>query len=839
MAVDVPDRREAAERRPCAVICYHCGLPVPAGGTWSTLVDSVAQPMCCAGCAAVAQTIVDNGLASYYTERQSFPERDNAVPQALRDLTVFDDAESGFGDAPASGSHLRESALIIEGIRCAACVWLIERRVMRVPGVHSIEINFTSLRARVRWDPAAVRPSAILGAIGAVGYRAYPYDRERAERARHAERNIALWRLFVAGFGMMQVMMYLIPVYLANGDMTADVEQLMRLASLILTVPVVLFSAAPIFTGAWRDLRNRRPGMDVPVALGIGAAFAASVLSTLRGDGAVYFDSVTMFVFLLLAARYFEMIARTRSLAMQEQLAIRAPLYAERLTNWPSAAAEKVTSRALRSGDMVRVGVGATVPADGVLVEGDGELDEALLTGEARPQIRRAGDVLTGGSFNLGNPLVMRVTEAGDATRLAAILRLAERAAAERPRLALVADRIAHHFVVALLLIAAGVALAWSVIDPAHALGVTIAVLVVSCPCALSLATPAALGAAGDSLHRQGVLVTRSDAIEGLAKATDIVFDKTGTLTSGQLNVRDVQCFGDVTPDAAISLAAVLETGSFHPVARALKHLAPAEVTFTAQKTLHVAGGGVEGTVDGRLLRLGAPDFVAKLVNRPLPTQLIPSADDCTVVMLGDAAGWIARFALADRVRVESGQVINWLQSTGLRVHLVSGDRAESVDRVARELGIARAVAAVSPADKSAYVQRLQEGGAVVVMVGDGVNDAAGLGAAQVSVAMGGGAEVACGNSDVVLLGSRIEGLVTALRGSHNALVIIRQNLFWAFGYNALAIPLAACGFVTPLLAGVGMAASSALVIANALRLLRNASPAAGNPANSTLPVLE
>jgi Cu2+-exporting ATPase len=354
----------------------------------------------------------------------------------------------------------------------------------------------------------------------------------------------------------------------------------------------------------------------------------------------------------------------------------------------------------------------------------------------------------------------------------------------------------------------------------------------------LSLATPAALGAAGDSLHRQGVLVTRSDAIEGLAKATDVVFDKTGTLTDGQLELRDVQCFGDTPPDTAIALAAALETGSFHPVARAFRQAAPG-VDAAAQQTRHVAGGGVEGRVDGQLLRLGTPDFVSSLVQQPLPAGLLPSTDDCTVVMLGNEHGWIARFALADRVRAESGRVVGWLRAAGLRVHLVSGDRAESVARVARELGIEHMVAAASPADKSAYVQRLQKAGAVVVMVGDGINDAAGLGAAQISVAMGGGAEVACGNSDVVLLGSRIEGLVRALRGARSALGIIRQNLFWAFGYNALAVPLAACGFITPLLAGIGMAASSALVIANALRLLRNASPTDLNPVNSTQPLLE
>jgi Cu2+-exporting ATPase len=777
--------------------------------------------MCCAGCAAVAQTIVDNGLISYYRQRSALPARDNVVPQSLRDLAAYDLAAT---PAPASALDARETALMLEGISCAACVWLIEQRVLRLPGVLGIEVNFSSYRARVRWDAARQRLSEIIAAIGAIGYRAYPYDRDRAEESRRRERSAALLRLFVAGFGMMQVMMYLVPVYLAGGDMTADVEQLMRLASLILTVPVVLYSAAPFFAGAWRDLRNGRPGMDVPVALGIGAAFAASVLATLRGDGAVYFDSVTMFVFLLLAARYFELTARARSLATQEQLALRAPLFAERLAGWPAGApAEKVPAQALRVDEFVRVAVGATVPADGVVVDGSSELDEALLTGEAKPQARRVGDALTGGSFNLGSPLVMRVTGVGESTRLAAILRLADRAAAERPRLALAADRAARYFVFALLVIAAAVALIWQTIDPAQALAVTVAVLVVSCPCALSLATPAALAAASGGLHAQGVLVTRSNAIEGLATATDIVFDKTGTLTTGRMHLRDVVTLGQHDRAASLALAAALETGSNHPVAQALVAAAGDGNFPQTGLPAHVAGSGIEGEVNGRRRRIGTPAFVAELTGQPLPASLATVGDDSTVVMLGDAQGWIAQFVLADRVRASARDLVADMRRAGLRVHLVSGDRTSSVQHVARELGIAEVLAEATPGDKCAYVQRLQQAGAQVVMVGDGVNDAAGLGAAQVSVAMGGGADVTCGNSDVVLLAGRIEALALALQCARRALRVIRQNLAWAFAYNALAVPLAACGFVTPLFAGIGMAASSALVVANALRLVRTA----------------
>ena len=777
--------------------------------------------MCCAGCAAVAQAITDNGLVSYYRQRSALPARDDAVPQSLRDLAAYDVQSPG---ETAADGDTREASLILEGINCPACVWLIEGRVMQIPGVLGIEINFTSHRARVRWQPARTRLSEIIATIAAIGYRAYPYDRDRAEQSRRGERNRALLRLFVAGFGMMQVMMYLVPVYLAAGDMTADVEQLMRLASLALTAPVVLYSAWPFFTGAWRDLRNGRPGMDVPVAVGIGAAFGASVLATLRGSGAVYFDSVTMFVFLLLAARYFEMTARAKSLATQEQLALRAPQFAERLADWPTTAvAEKIPALALREGDYVRISTGATVPADGVIVDGLGELDEALLTGEAKPQLRRPGDSLTGGSFNLGNPLVMRVTGVGESTRLAAILRLADRAAAERPRLALAADRVARYFVSALLLIAAAVAVIWSQIDPAQALAVTVAVLVVSCPCALSLATPAVLGAAGGSLHARGVLVTDSNAIEGLARATDVVFDKTGTLTTGRMHLRELVLLAGDDRAACLALAAALETGSIHPVARALTALAANEGVqqLTADGITHMAGGGIEAAIDGRRLRIGTPDYVAQLSGASYPASITATDDECTVVMLGDAQGWLAQFTLADRVRAGARELIASLREAGLRVHLVSGDRAASVAHVARELNIDCVRAAATPADKCAYVQGLQHNGALVVMVGDGVNDAAGLGAAQFSVAMAGGAEVASGNSDVVLLGGRIDGLAAAFRTARRALRVVRQNLAWAFAYNALAIPLAACGFVTPLLAGVGMAASSALVIANALRLLR------------------
>ncbi len=820
----------APARKPPPAECYHCGLPLPHDGHFTVAVDGVERAMCCAGCQAVAQTIVAHALTAYYRQRSALPAREEAVPQALRELAAYDVPEVERALTREAGDHIREAALMLEGITCAACAWLIEQRIARLPGVLGIDINYATHRAAARWDARHTRLAAILEAIAAIGYRARPYDRTRAEQARRGERDRALWRLFVAGFGMMQVMMYLVPVYLANGEMTADIEQLMRIASLILTLPVVLYAAAPFFAGAWRDLRTRYLGMDVPVALGIGAAFAASVAATVTDSGPVYFDSVTMFVFLLLAARYLEMTARARSAMTQEELVQQAPAVAERCAAWPASdLPEVVAVSRLRIGDYLRIRPGAAVPADGVVVDGASEVDERLLTGESRPQTRRTGDHLTGGSLNVGNPLVMRVVRLGADTVLAGILRLLDRATAERPRIARSADQVAQHFVLALLVVAAVVAAVWYQHDAARALWVTVAVLVVSCPCALSLATPAALAAATGALHAHGVLITRGDALENLARATHFVFDKTGTLTTGVMRLVGVMPLAgnrhQRTRDECLVLAAALEAGSGHPIGRAITALAPAGAQLHCREVNHVAGSGVEAVVDALRVRLGAPRFVAELHGRPLPRELALIADDVTVVALGDERGWIALFTLADPLRPHARILVRELMQLGKHVHLLTGDRPQIAQHIARELGIAAVLGGATPRAKLDYVQRLQRDGAIVAMVGDGINDAAGLAAAQVSIAMGGGADIACSNGDVILLAGRLETLLAAVRAALATLRIIHQNLAWAFVYNLVAIPLAAFGYVAPLLAGAGMAGSSLLVVANALRLVRHAPP--------------
>lgn len=777
--------------------------------------------MCCHGCQAVARSIVANGLEDYYRSRDALPEAPReAMPAILEQLALYDHAEFQKSFVKALGESEREATLLLEGITCAACIWLNEQQVGRLPGVSAVDINYATRRARVRWDESRIRLSDILGAIAAIGYRAYPYDAAKNEEISRKERRDALWRLWVAGFGMMQVMMYAYPMYIADGDMSADVESMMRWASLLLTLPVVFYSAAPFFRNAWRDLGLRRVGMDVPVALGVGAAFAASCWATLARAGEVYFDSVTMFVFFLLGGRYLEMTARQKAVSVTEALARLLPAFAQKLPNFPvDRGSEQRVVADLRPGDHVLVRAGDIVPADGRVVEGVSCADEALLTGESRPVAKSPGEAVTGGSINVESPLVVRVEQVGAGTRLSAIIGLMERAAAEKPRIVDLADRIASHFVATLLLVAAAVAVGWYFIDPSRALWITVSVLVVTCPCALSLATPIALTVAAGALAKDGLLVTRGHAIETLARATHFVFDKTGTLTTGRMHLVDVAVFGALERDECLAVAAALEQSSEHPVATALRRAAGAALPL-ASDAVAEPGQGIAATIAGRNFRIGRPAYA--LAPGALPEAAagwLDSGD--TVVALGDATGCLALFRIGDEVRPESAALVAELLAAGKEVVLLTGDAPAVARRVAGQLGIRDVRAGATPQGKHDCVTALQASGAVVAMIGDGVNDAPVLAQAQVSVAMGGGAQLARTQSDFVLLSENLDHLRRGLRRAIGTLRVIRQNLWWSFAYNFIALPLAIAGHVTPWLAGIGMSASSLLVVLNSLRIQR------------------
>ncbi len=782
--------------------------------------------MCCAGCQAVAHAIVGNGLADYYLHRDALPESPRqALPQALQDLGLFDHPEM-------QGSFVRrvddaagecEASLILEGITCAACVWLSEQHLARQAGVTRVSINYSTHRVEVRWDENVIRLSQIVAAISAIGFRAHPYDPARAEQLAQEERRAALWRLFVAGFAMMQVMMYAIPVYLADaGTMTPDIEQLMRWASLILTLPVVLYSAAPFFRNAWRDLTLRRVGMDVPVALGVGSAFMASVWATLTAGGAVYFDAVTMFVFFLLGGRYLELLARQKARRGIERLAPALPAFAWRLPHYPEEDSERVAVARLEAGDIVRVRPGETLPADGEVISGTSSADEALLTGESLPVNKRCGDFVTGGSINLVSPLLVRVHRVGAETKLAAIQRLVERAAMDKPRLTVMADRIAGHFVTLLLLLAFATGGVWLLLDPGRALWIFVSVLVVSCPCALSLATPATLTVATGALTRLGLLVTRAHAIETLARANHFVFDKTGTLTQGRPVLSGILPLASWSEEEILAMAAALEVGSEHPIARGLS-LAAAEGETLPLSLLSLrasTGQGMEADINGDRLRLGSLAYAGALHGQPLPEGALRWLQaGGSVISLANSAGWIALMRMKDSLRPQAGTMLDELAGAGMKISILSGDTPTAVMEIAGRVGVVDAHGGMSPEAKQAFIKDLQEKGAVVAMVGDGVNDAPVLAQAQVSIAMGGGTDLARRQADIVLQTDDLAHLVAGVRVARQTLVIVRQNLYWALAYNLLAIPLAMTGMITPWMAGIGMSGSSLLVVANALRL--------------------
>jgi Cu2+-exporting ATPase len=717
---------------------------------------------------------------------------------------------------PSSAGALVESVLVVDGMYCAACAPAIEQALRRVPGVVQVEVNGATRRARVRWQPARTRASALAAAIDGAGYAARPAASLDAEAVRRRERRLALWRLFVAGFATMQVMMYATPAYLAApGEMPADIEALLRWASWLLTVPVLVFSAGPWLAGAWRDLRARRVGMDVPVALGIVVTFAASTGATFAPGGVlgseVWFDSLAMFVFFLLGGRWLELRARHATLGALDALARRVPDSVERLLD--DGRVEQVPARRLQCGDRVRVLPGQAFPADGRLEDGGTtQVDEALLTGESLPLARAAGDAVLAGSVNLSSPVVVRVERSGDDTRYAQIVALIERAAFERPALARTADRIARPFLWIVLLLAAGAAAAWAFVDPSKSVWVAVSVLIVTCPCALSLATPSALVAAAGALARRGVLVQRLGGLEALAQAETFVFDKTGTLTEDRLSLAAVELLAAARHDDFMHETVALAGASLHPVARALRAGWHGVDAAPLRGVVEHAGQGVEGLdAQGRRWRLGAAAFCG---GEPAQRQQ-------TSAWLSVDGTMLACFTFDEVLRADAQAAVAALRDDDVEPMLLSGDRSGAAQRVAQRLGIVGAASGATPEDKLRIVAALQAQGRRVAMVGDGINDAPVLSRADVSVAMGQGAPLAQAQADLTLLSGRLGDLVAARRLAQRMLRVIRQNLAWAALYNAACVPLALAGWLPPWAAGLGMACSSLFVVLNAQRLRR------------------
>jgi Cu2+-exporting ATPase len=794
--------------------CFHCGEPIPARSSWREDIDGETRAFCCIGCAAVAQTIRTAGLESYYLLRQTASE------SARRHLPQSFESIAASAHVVQLDANAREVALLVDGIRCGACVWLIETWLGRQPGVDEVFVNFATRRARVRFDATRTNARDVLEAFARIGYHAHPYDPRRREADAHRESRSLLLRFGLAVLGMMQVMMFAVPAYITVDGVDAEYQALLNWASLVITIPVVAYCSIPFFVGAWRGLRAVRPGMDVPIALGIVGAFAVSVSGTLTGNASVYFDSVTMFVALVLGARFIELRVQSKAADALESLARDMPQEALLVDGYPYArTVRSVDASALIPGQVVRVDAGAAIPADGIVIEGHSSIEEAVLTGESWPRTRSVGDRVLAGSVNRASPLFLRVEAAGEASALGALSRLVERAASHRPRVAHLSDRIATWFVTVLLGFAVITGIAWWVIEPARAFAVTLAVLVVSCPCALSLATPAALASAAGALLRRRVLCVRSDTLERLSRVTHVVLDKTGTLTTGKVRVVGVDTVDDALQGQCISIAAQLEEGSHHPIAIALG--SPVDPSLRSSDVSAITGSGVEGIVDGTRYRFGRPAWVQSFCRMPMPQGFGDAPPGEIPVALASEHRWIACIRFGDSLRCDAPTLVRQLHALGLRISIVSGDREASVAHIARVLGIDDWCAEARPDDKQRIIADLQRTGAVVAMVGDGINDAPSLAGADVSLTLGNAATLTQWVADGVVLGDRLDRIGLAFRVARRTFRVIRQNVAWALIYNAIAIPLAAVGQLSPLTAAVGMSLSSLIVVGNAWRLSR------------------
>ncbi len=779
--------------------CFHCGEALPAHPAPTVAIDGAQRAVCCLGCGAAAQWIRDAGLGDYYRLRSA---SDGArVDPDAGDFLTWDraDVQSGHVVATPQGSEI---TVVVEGMRCAACAWLIDRALVREPGVTDVGANAVTGRVRLAWDPARTPLSRVLVRLAALGYRPHLAQGEAAERERRRERNRLIARLGVAALGATQAMMFAEALYLDTaGQMSVPTRDVFRWVTFLVSTPVVFFSGWPFIAGMAAELRHRRPGMDTLVASSVLLAYFASLVETLRGGPHVWFDAAVMFVLFLLAARFLEQMARRQASARLDTLARAQPALAWRITEHGR---EQVPVAALATGDVVEVGAGEVVPADGALLDAAASFDESLLTGESEPVARQPGAALYAGSVCRESAARLRVQRVGSDTRLSQLTRAVEKAQAQRPRVARLADAVATRFVVALFVVAALVFIAWWQVQPARAFEVALAVLVVSCPCALSLAVPAALATAHGTLARMGVLALGADALESLARVDTVLLDKTGTLTLGRPQLVDARAVdgGDVAP--WLDVAAALEQGAGHPIAAAFAHRSvPA-----AERVRAYPGEGVAGEVDGRAWRLGRAGFAVR-------------GEDDGALWLGDGTTGVARFTIADTVRPDAAQAIAALRALGLTPRILSGDGAATVASVAQAVGVAKFQARQSPEDKLAAVRALQADGHRVLMLGDGINDAPVLAGANVSMAMADGAPLAHRSADLVLTGSSLMRVPQAVALARRSQRIIRQNLGWALAYNLVALPFAAMGWVNPGLAALGMAASSLVVTANALRLGR------------------
>jgi P-type Cu2+ transporter len=797
--------------------CYHCGEPIPENIKLFIELENQQKAMCCYGCKAVAEQIIEFGLADYYRHRTELAKKpENIVPEELKQFDIFNSPQIQSEFVSVQENYSKEAKLIIEGISCPACVWLIESRLAKLKGIHEVNVNYSTQRCRINWSESQITLSEILAVITQLGYHALPYNHKQRELVYENERKTQLLRLGIAALFGMQVMMIAIALYF--GDATGIENHYLHFfywISLLLTLPVLIFSGRPLFSGALRDLKNKRLGMDVPIALGLSIAFCSSVWSTIEQTGHVYYDSIVMFIFFILGGRYFEFMSRKKSSAYLDRTSSILPLFATRIS--ANGDKENIELSKLSKGDKVLVKPGDVIPIDGIIDEGQSSVNESIISGESLPIVKNVGMNVIGGSTNNESPLYIRVEKIGEKTFLSNIARIIDKASNNKPDTVLLANKIVSIFIAALLLIACLVALYWYQADQSQWLEITIAVLVVSCPCALSLATPTAMSSSATTLIQNGIALINSNAIEELEKVNYFVFDKTGTLTKGELSLEHIEIHNDeYNENEILNIATALESASEHPIAKAISNANKNDKHLNASNIKNFPGEGISGTTDKKYF-IGTLSFIKKHYQGNISNE----GSDKTLrsIILANTDSIIATLYFNDEIRDESIGLIKHLKQQGKKIILMSGDHELIASQVAKELSIDEYQAELKPEDKLKNIEKLQEKGCKIAMVGDGINDAPAFAQADIAIAMTAASDITKLNADLLLLNNKIDTLKTMLKITSKTNRTIKTNFAWALGYNLIALPFAMMGYLAPWMAALGMSLSSLIVVLNATRI--------------------
>lgn len=799
--------------------CYHCGLPVRDPQRWTIVIQQQAQPLCCPGCQSVAQAIVMGGFDHYYRFRTELASKGESLNELKEKVfSSFDDIDLQKSFVASLSEDEKEVRLVIDDIHCAACCWLIENALRKLGGVTHIAVNLGNHRATLRWQPSRISLGAILQHLQQLGYHAMPFRTNSLQAAQDKSRRMDWLRLGVAAMVMMQAGMVSFALYSGEfSGMAPEHRRTLQFFGLLMVAPVMFFSAIPFFKGAWRSLRAQQLGMDVPVSLALCVAFFASLWATLSGVGHVYFDSISMFVFLLLLARFAESSARRHFFA--GDVASLLPLLCHSRERDSDAFIDKRLSEVL-VGERIRINPGEVIPFDGVIIDGQGSVNESAFSGESLPLVKTVGDLVYAGSVNGDGVFLVEVQKTLGDARIDVISHLAERSESQKPAMALLADHIARYFTALVLSLASLSAVFWWWQEADRAIGIMIAVLVVSCPCALSLATPAALSFCYQALRKKGLWVISGQLLERINNIDIVVFDKTGTLTRGEFRLQSVELSAEakalrLSEAAVTEIAAALESLSRHPMASAFRHVAS---DLSVTDVLIQTAAGIEGMIDGSRYRVGSLSYCAELSGHTEKFSTDPFSQS---IYLAREEALLACFTVQDEVREDAAETVRRLQAVGLQVMMYSGDSSAAAEKLAQQLGIRHCHSGMSPEQKLAGIAALQSQGHRVMMVGDGLNDIPVLAKADVSIAMNQASDLAKIRAEGILLQDHLSPLLSLLSHCQKTRRVISQNLFWALLYNGISLPAAALGFVPPWVAALGMSASSLLVTFNSLRLAK------------------